>query len=80
MTQDEIFSKVSAILTEYLRLDEGEVKPESHIVDDIGADSLAMVEIGFKFSEAFGIGMLAPNDDNMVISNLVRQIEAEMKS
>jgi len=80
MTQDEIFSKVSAILTEYLRLDEGEVKPESHIVDDIGADSLAMVELGFKFSEAFGIGMLAPNDDNMVISNLVRQIEAEMKS
>jgi acyl carrier protein len=80
MTQEEIFSKVSAILTEYLRLDEGEVKPESHIVDDIGADSLAMVEIGFKFSEAFGIGMLAPNDDNMVISNLVLQIEAEMKS
>lgn len=80
MTQDEIFTKVSAILTEYLRLDEGEVKPESHIVDDIGADSLAMVELGFKFSEAFGIGMLAPDDDNMVISNLVRQIEAEMKS
>ncbi|MEN9309611.1 MAG: hypothetical protein RL173_3543 [Fibrobacterota bacterium] len=80
MTQDEIFTKVSAILTEYLRLDEGEVKPESHIVDDIGADSLAMVELGFKFSEAFGIGMLAPDDDNMVISNLVRQIEAEMNS
>jgi len=80
MTQDEIFTKVSAILTEYLRPDDGEVKPESHIVDDIGADSLAMVELGFKFSEAFGIGMLAPDDDNMVISNLVRQIEAEMNS
>lgn len=80
MTQEEIFAKVSAILTEYLRLDEHEVKPGSHIVDDIGADSLAMVELGFKFSEAFGIGMLAPNDDNMVISNLVRQIESEMRS
>lgn len=80
MTHDEIFLKVSDILTEYLRLDEGEVKPESHIIDDIGADSLAMVELGFKFSEAFGIGMLAPNDDNMVISNLVRQIEAERRS
>ena len=32
-----------------------------------------------KFSEAFGIGMMTPTDDNMVIGNLVAQIEKEMK-
>lgn len=78
MQYEEIYGKVSRILVDYLRLDEGEVTPDSHIVNDIGADSLALVELGFKFSEAFGIGMLAPNDENMVIGNLARQIEREM--
>ena len=80
MTHDEIYRNVSHILVEYLRLDPDEITPTSHIVDDIGADSLAMVELGFKFSEAFGIGMITPTADNMVIENLVRQIEEEMKS
>ena len=80
MEHDEIFAKVYRILTDYLRLDEGEVKADSHIVDDIGADSLALVELGFKFSEAFGIGMMAPTDDNMVIGNLVERIRQEMAS
>lgn len=78
MNHDEIYRKVSDILIAYLRLDPSEVAPEKHIVDDIGADSLAMVELGFKFSEAFGIGMMTPTDENMVIGNLVAQIGKEM--
>ena len=80
MTNEEIYGKVSRILIDYLRLDEVEIAPQSHIVDDIGADSLAMVEIGFKLSEEFGIAMIVPTDENMVIGNLVRQIEREMGS
>ena len=78
MEYEEIYAKVSRILTDYLRLDEGEVTPESHVVNDIGADSLALVKLGFKFSEAFGIGMMSPTEDNMVIGNMVRNIQREM--
>lgn len=79
MNHEEIYQKVSEILISYLRLDASEIAPDKHIVNDIGADSLAMVELGFKFSEAFGIGMITPTDENMVIGNLVAQIETEMK-
>jgi acyl carrier protein len=74
MNKDQIFHKVSEILTTYLRLAPNEVQQESHIVNDLGADSLAMVEIGFLFSEAFGIPMINPDEKNMIIKNLVDEI------
>jgi acyl carrier protein len=78
MNKDQIFKKVSEILTNYLRLAPDEVQPGSHIVNDLGADSLAMVEIGFLFTEAFEIPMMNPNEKNMIIENLVSEIELLM--
>lgn len=78
MTKEQIFDKVSLLVTEYLRLDEGECKRESHISNDLGADSLALVELGFKFSETFSIGMITPDENNMIIGNLVDQIYNQM--
>ena len=80
MNSQDVFEKVSTIMTEYLRLDEGEVTPESHAVSDLGADSLALVELGFKFMEAFGIGMIEPKDELLVIGNLVDHIVSELGS
>jgi acyl carrier protein len=77
MTYDDVYNKVHEMITEYLRLDEGELKPESHIVNDVGADSLALVELGFKFSEAFAIPMLNPTDENLIMKNLVSVIEGK---
>lgn len=78
MTNEEILTTVTQLITDYLRLDEGELKPESHIVNDMGADSLALVELGFKFSDTFGIGMINPDDEMLIISNLVTHISQEM--
>lgn len=75
MNTEDIFNKISELLTAYLRLNPGEVKPDSHIVNDLGADSLAMVELGFQFSEAFDIPMMNPTEENMILKNLVEQIE-----
>jgi acyl carrier protein len=47
---------------------------ESHVIRDLGADSLALVEIGFKFMEAFEIGMVNADEENLVIRNLVDHI------
>ncbi len=78
MDKTALFTNVSEIITDYLRLDEGELIPESHMLDDLGADSLALIELGFKFSESFGIGMLTPSEDILVIDNLVNHIYAEL--
>lgn len=80
MTKEQIFDKVSSIVTDYLRLEQGEFKSESHIVNDLGADSLALVELGFKFSEAFSIGMINPDENCMIISNLIDLINNEIKN
>ena len=74
MQRQEVFAKVSDLLTDYLRLQPGEVKETSHVVNDLGADSLALVELGFKFMEAFRIGMLNPEGDNLIIGKLVDHI------
>ena len=80
MTRTDIFKQVSDILTNYLRLNPGEVQEESHIVNDLGADSLAMVELGFQLGEAFGIPMMNPTEENKILKNLVMQIEEQIRN
>ena len=79
MDRAEVLAKVSQLLTDYLRLGPGEVTEASNVTNDLGADSLALVELGFKFMETFGIGMLTPDGDNMVVGSLVDCIMGMMK-
>jgi acyl carrier protein len=74
MNSDEVFEKTARILSDYLRLDPGEVTRQSHVVNDLGADSLALVELGFKLMETFGIGMIEPVDSLLVVGNLADHI------
>jgi len=75
MGKEAIYNKVVQILSDYLKLEENEITKESHMVNDVGIDSLALVELGFKFSEEFNIPMIQPTEDNMVIENLVSNID-----
>ena len=45
--------KVKQIIVEQLGVDEKEVKPEAHFVDDLGADSLDVVELVMALEEEF---------------------------
>ena len=47
--------KVKQIVSEQLGVDEGEVTPSASFVDDLGADSLDVVELVMAFEEAFEI-------------------------
>ncbi len=49
------FEKVKAIIVEQLGVDESEVTPEAHFIDDLGADSLDTVEMVMAFEEEFSI-------------------------
>lgn len=51
------FEKIRDIIVENLGVSEEEVKLESHLSDDLGADSLDAVEISMAIEEAFGISI-----------------------
>ena len=50
----EIIEKVKAIIVKQLGVGEAEVKPEKSFVDDLGADSLDIVELVMAMEEEFG--------------------------
>ncbi len=50
-----MFDDVKAVVVEQLNVNEGEVKPESKFVDDLGADSLDVVELVMALEEKFEI-------------------------
>jgi acyl carrier protein len=75
MDYDEIYRKTKAIIVDYLRVEENEVTPETNIVDDLYADSIAVVELGFRFSETFSIPMIEGNPELFVMKELVTYIQ-----
>lgn len=50
-----IFEKVRALLAEQLEIDEEQITMETNIVDELGADSLDVVELIMSIEENFGI-------------------------
>ncbi|HEY6291899.1 MAG TPA: acyl carrier protein [Terriglobia bacterium] len=50
-----IEEKVKQIIVEQLGVEESEVTPTAHFVDDLGADSLDIVELVMTFEETFEI-------------------------
>ncbi len=56
-----IEDKIKAIVAEQLGVSEDEVTPEASFTDDLGADSLDIVELVMAMEEAFDIEI--PDDD-----------------
>jgi acyl carrier protein len=54
-TQAEIYTKVSATLVEALNVDEDEIKPDSTLQGDLGAESIDFLDIVFRLEREFGI-------------------------
>jgi acyl carrier protein len=48
----DITAEVKRIIKEQLDVDEKDIKPESTFIDDLGADSLGLVELVLAFEEA----------------------------
>ena len=49
------FDKVKALVVEQLGVDEAEVTIDSTFIDDLGADSLDIVELIMAFEEEFNV-------------------------
>jgi acyl carrier protein len=53
--QNEIFNKVSKIIVEQLGVEESEITIESSFIEDLGADSLDIVELIMQLEEEFNV-------------------------
>jgi len=83
----ETFDVVAEIIVDLSDLSEGEIKPESHTVNDLGIDSLEFLDIVFDIDKKFGIKMPVEqwieeinegkrdDKDFFVMKNLVVRIE-----
>jgi acyl carrier protein len=58
---DDIYQKVVDIIVEELAVDPEEVTPNASFIDDLGADSLDVVELIMAFEEEFDIEI--PDED-----------------
>ncbi|MBE2187464.1 MAG: acyl carrier protein [Rhodothermales bacterium] len=61
-------SKVHAIIVEKLGVDEGDITPEASFMNDLGADSLDLVELVMEFEKQFGVTI--PDEDTEKITTV----------
>ncbi|MBP9015156.1 MAG: acyl carrier protein [Candidatus Atribacteria bacterium] len=69
----DVFSKVKEIVVDQLGVDEEDVTPDASFIDDLGADSLDIVELIMAFEEEFDIEI--PDEDAEKITTVGEAIE-----
>jgi len=62
----ENFDKLKEILVDVLGVKEDDIKTESKFVDDLGADSLDLVELIMSFEDKFSIEISDEDAEKMV--------------
>lgn len=75
-SKDQIYDKVKAIIVDQLGVEEDEVSIESSFIEDLGADSLDIVELIMALEEEFEIEV--PDEDAeklMTVGNAVDYIK-----
>ena len=75
-----VFDDVKAVVVEQLNVSADEVKPESKFVEDLGADSLDVVELVMALEEKFDVEI--PDDQAekiQTVQNAVDFIESTKK-
>jgi acyl carrier protein len=81
MNRQEIFEKVKKILIEKLSVNEADIKEDSSLVDDLGVDSLDLVELLMKFEEEFKIEISEEESQKILtVKDIVDFIEGKTKS
>ncbi|HHY52172.1 MAG TPA: acyl carrier protein [Clostridiales bacterium] len=72
-----VFEKVREILADQLDLDEGSITMDSFIVEDLGADSLDVVDIVMRLEEEFDIEVPDEEIENMkTVGDIIHFLES----
>lgn len=78
---EAVIHRVSSLVGEQLGVEEADLVPEASLLDDLGADSLDVVELVMALEEEFGIEV--PDDDveNIrTIQDIVRYVEGKAEA
>ena len=62
MTMEEIFKTMQGLIAEQFALEPDEISMESSFTDDLGADSVDLVELVMAMEEEFDIGEIDEED------------------
>lgn len=62
MTMDEIFNTMQDLIAEQFAIDTDEIGMDSSFVDDLGADSVDLVELVMAMEEEFDVGEIDEED------------------
>ena len=74
-----MFEKIKNIIVEQLGIDESKVTPEASFIDDLGADSLDIVELIMAIEEEFEIEVPEEEAENIVtVSDAMNYINSKV--
>ena len=57
ISKEKVFEELKKAIVETLRVDGNSIKPESSLINDLGAESLDFLDINYRLEQAFGIKM-----------------------
>ena len=75
----DVFEKIQKILAELLSIDESTITMDSLIIDELGADSLDLVDAIVTINDEFGVEVPDEEVENLrSVGDVVKFIEANM--
>lgn len=76
MAKEEIFDKLKELVVDQLGIEEDEVTMEATMQDDLGADSLDLVDLVMSVEEEFGVKVADEDLENIkTVGDIVNYIE-----
>ncbi len=80
-SQEEIYAQVKKIIVDVLTVEEDKVMPEARFREDLGADSLDLVELIMAFEDTFG-GRISDEDVRTLatVGNAVEYLQKRMEA
>jgi acyl carrier protein len=80
VTMEEIFKTMQDLIAEQFAIDADEISMESSFVDDLGADSVDLVELVMAMEEEFDIGEIDEEDLTSLktVGDCVRYINGKL--
>ncbi|ODN30587.1 acyl carrier protein [Fervidobacterium thailandense] len=66
MEREELFQKVAEIISEKLNIPIEDIDEDSHLIEDLGADSLDAFDLVMVFEDEFGIKLEDAEIENLL--------------
>ena len=80
MSSEEIFEKIKNIIIEQLQVSDTAITEDSSFIDDLGADSLDLVELIMALEEEFGLEIPDADAEKVVtVGDVVNYIKENIK-